>query len=261
MIEQKGHMSDGQDTTQNLQQGKTMITAQVVAELMRAGVTGDALVDALRRIEMASTVTRETHSVTGETGKETDETPTVTPGALRQRRWREAERRRKALANTTEPSPPPSSETLRETGDIEIIPDLKPFEVGKESVNARATPSPNRFPELWGVYPRRAGTNSRKKAEQIYTRNVAKGVPEQEMIDGARRYAVFCDTEGKTGTQFVMQTTTWLNREEWHNDFTPSRKTGLNAHFDDLRAGLERNRDPDDGAGRLEPPDETGLPF
>lgn len=128
-------------------------------------------------------------------------------------------------------------------------------------MNARATPSPNRFPELWGVYPRRAGTNSRKKAEQIYTRNVAKGVPEQEMIDGARRYAVFCDTEGKTGTQFVMQTTTWLNREEWHNDFTPSRKTGLNAHFDDLRAGLERNRDPDDGAGRLEPPDETGLPF
>ena len=238
-----------------------MITAQVVAELMRAGVTGDALVDALRRIETASAVTRETQNVTGETGNETGETPTVTAGALRQRRWREAERRRKALANTTEPSPPPSSETLRETGHIEITPDLKLLEVGKESVIARATPSPNRFPELWGVYPRRAGTNSRKKAEQIYTRNVAKGVPEQEMIDGARRYAVFCDTEGKTGTQYVMQPTTWLNREEWHNDFTPSRKTGLNAHFDDLRAGLERNRAPDDGAGGLEPPDETGLPF
>lgn len=156
---------------------------------------------------------------------------------------------------------PAENSTEQKGGDIEIIPISKPLEEGKEFMNARATPAPSRWPEFKNAFPKRAGDYDWKKAEAKFSKHAAKGVPEETMIDGARRYAAFCDAEGKTGTQYVRQPTTWLNNEGWKNDYTPSRKTGINTHFDDIRAGLERYRDPDDGTEGVEPLDETGLPF
>lgn len=237
-----------------------MITAQVVAELMRAGLTGDALVDALRRIETAAPVTPETRLETGETPLETGETPKVTAAALRQRRWRERQKLQKPPVNTKKPSQPPSPVTSPETGDIEILPVLNLIEEGKESGIARATP-PSMWPEFKKAFPKRAGDYDWKKAEVKFNRHVSQGVPPEAMIEGARSYAAWCDAEGKTGTQYVRQPTTWLNNEGWKNDYTPSRKTGFNATFDNLREQVERYSGPDDGAEGFEPPDQARFPI
>lgn len=167
-------------------------------------------------------------------------------------------RKKEAPASKAEPSPPENS-TERKVGDIEITPDLKLIEGGKESGIARATPS--LWPEFKKAFPKRAGDYDWKKAEVKFNRHVAQGVPPEAMIEGARSYAAWCDAEGKTGTQYVRQPTTWLNNEGWKNDYTPSRKTGFNATFDNLREQVERYSDPDDGSGGLEPPDQARFPI
>lgn len=244
-----------------------MITAQVVAELIRAGVTGDALVDALRRIEQTSPVST---ALRPETPFVDGETPSVTAAALRQRRWRERKASQKPPVNnggqSTVTSPAPSLET----GGYIDKPSLSTNSEGKKEVVARppsTTVSPTSGAYRWdafkSTYPKRAGDYDWKKARAKYEKLVASGISEQTLIDGARRYALFCTAEGKTGTQFVRQPPTWLNNEGWKNDYTPSPPpaNGFNNAFASLERRFAGDGGPDDGAGRMDPADNSDFPL
>jgi hypothetical protein len=72
-----------------------------------------------------------------------------------------------------------------------------------------------RFAEFWNEYPRRLGTNDRKPAAIAYRRAVSAGADPDEILRGLRGYAAMMRKDGKEGTGFVRQATTFLNQETW----------------------------------------------
>lgn len=61
------------------------------------------------------------------------------------------------------------------------------------------------FEACWSIYPKRSGGNPRQVALKAYLARRRTGVPHEELLSGARRYAAYCDASEKTGTEFVMQ--------------------------------------------------------
>jgi len=87
----------------------------------------------------------------------------------------------------------------------------------------------NDFIMLWDIYPKRSGSNPKRKAFQAWrARALESTVPGwldavNDMDSGALRYAAYCDATSKTGTEFVLQTATFLGPdkhylEDWHVD-------------------------------------------
>lgn len=84
---------------------------------------------------------------------------------------------------------------------------------------SRAKPKAERFEEFWEVYPHRGGQKRGKKpAGQSYERAVAKGIPEQLLIDAAKRSAM--DKTVIDG--FARDPATWLNQEGWADEIQPT---------------------------------------
>lgn len=75
------------------------------------------------------------------------------------------------------------------------------------------------FDAFWDAYPKRSGDRKRAQAEKKFADKVRSGVPPGSMIEGAKRYAAYCDGTGKTGTELVQQATTWLNGRAWEEEF------------------------------------------
>lgn len=90
--------------------------------------------------------------------------------------------------------------------------------VGKRPKAKRATyPEHPHFQEFWDEYPRRLGTNDRKPAAAAYTRAVNGGADPDEILRGLRGYAALMRKDGKEGTGYVRQATTFLNQETWRS--------------------------------------------
>lgn len=81
-----------------------------------------------------------------------------------------------------------------------------------------------KFDEFWSIYPMRAGANSRKLALKKFTQIVQQGVSPNDIIDGIRRYAAWCEVTGKIGTEWVKTAVPWFNAEMWKDPWTlPAR--------------------------------------
>ena len=63
-------------------------------------------------------------------------------------------------------------------------------------------------------YPKRGGSQPWKKAVKAANARIKEGAQFSDMIEGARRYAEYCDKDGATGTKYVMQAATFLGPEE-----------------------------------------------
>jgi hypothetical protein len=214
-----------------------MLTAADIARLAALGVTAEALSVMVEVMERNASVTPMSR----------DDERRV-QSRERQRRHRE-KNKNKELSGETAVETPAETErdssvtkrdtvTLQKTDHIESVSSLPLLNIGLEEGrkgNARAS----RFPEFWAAYPKRSGTNSRKEAEAKFNRIVARGVDPNILIAGAARYAAYCDAEGKTQTQFVQQTTTWLNAEGWNDDLHPSRPS--TAHQKPARGSIRDN--------------------
>eukprot|EP01037_Dinobryon_pediforme_P020154 gene20154-20704_t len=99
----------------------------------------------------------------------------------------------------------------------------------------RSTGQPgSRFPEFWAAYPKRSGNNSRKDAAARFDRIVKSGADPGMIIDGARRYAIWCDATGKTRTEFIQQAPTWLNANGWENDYAVTPAEAKQSEIQDL---------------------------
>lgn len=101
------------------------------------------------------------------------------------------------------------------------------------SISASATPAqaeePEWFSEFKAVYPPRAGDQGWRKAMKAGQARIGEGHLPAELTDGARRYAEFCRSTQKIGTEFVKQAATFLGPDKsflqpWHQ---PSTKADI----------------------------------
>lgn len=76
-----------------------------------------------------------------------------------------------------------------------------------------ATASLDGFEILWKTYPKRAGNNPKRKAESAYKARLLEKHTPVAMLDGASRYAKFVRSTGKEGTEYVLQTATFLSKD------------------------------------------------
>ena len=86
--------------------------------------------------------------------------------------------------------------------------------VGKPTL-ARSPLSPSRFNEFWSAYPHRGGAKKgRKPSEAKYATVIKSGADEQDIIDGAKRFAL--DRQAIAG--FAPDPVTWLNQAKWTDE-------------------------------------------
>lgn len=79
---------------------------------------------------------------------------------------------------------------------------------------------PPAFEEVWGAYPKRHGGNSKQAAWKAWNARLKQGVTADVMLAGVKRYAAFLVADGKIGTAFVKQASTFFGPdrhfdEEW----------------------------------------------
>lgn len=72
---------------------------------------------------------------------------------------------------------------------------------------------PADFESCWQQYPKRPNHNKREAFRKWQARRRA-GVEAAVLLDGVSRYRRHCDSEGKTGTQFVMHAAKFFGRDE-----------------------------------------------
>jgi len=103
----------------------------------------------------------------------------------------------------------------------------------KRIVKPRKVEYSDEFIEAWGLYPKRAGSNPKRKAFIAFERRITDGLAKHEEIyfelfQGIRKYANYCNATGNTGTEFVMQAATFFGPDKhYENDWTiPKPTTG-----------------------------------
>lgn len=86
-------------------------------------------------------------------------------------------------------------------------------------------PDPD-FDHAWTLYPKRAGGNPKRDALRCWHARRAEGVSAEALLAGVKRYAQFCEAEGKVGTIYVLQAVTFFGiSRRFEEDWTPSRRT------------------------------------
>jgi hypothetical protein len=200
-----------------------MISLSAVArELSRAGLSGEALVDALARIESESMRTADIRS----------------SGAIRQARYRA---KKGASLVTLRDADDVTGDAKRNGSDgCDVTGDATP----RAPVNGSSTTSENTrviskkenppkggqkkgasredFERFKAVYPRRKGSNPTEPAWQKFDAAVRSGEDPEAIIAAAQRYGAEEASLGHAGTPFVKQMQVWLNQKCWRDYPEPS---------------------------------------
>ena len=66
---------------------------------------------------------------------------------------------------------------------------------------------------LWDMYPKRSGSNPKRKAWQQFLKRRSERIMHSEMQAGIQRYKNFCGANGTIGSCYVMQMATFLGAE------------------------------------------------
>lgn len=148
---------------------------------------------------------------------------------------------------------------------LEAIEDVLPGEVDATqailTAQAAAPAKPVReeypadFEATWAVYPARFGGNPKKESFKHWNARRREGVTAEDLHAGTERYAAYCASAGKVGTEFVLQGATFFGTskryaEQWPvarlnatvpNGRTPDPKFHPNASdYSSSRAAMER---------------------
>ena len=84
---------------------------------------------------------------------------------------------------------------------------------------------PEQFEVLWGMYPKRAGGNSKVKASNAFKARLMEGMKAADMEKGLLAYKRFCEATDRIGTEYVMQASRFFGPSmEWQTDWTPPEK-------------------------------------
>jgi len=125
-------------------------------------------------------------------------------------------------ADVTEVSQPGHAEvTEPENRDTEkeISPKPPAGAVTRKRGSPPASDLDREFDEFKAVFPRRLGDAKAAKGRERFGKLRAAGVDLDRLLEGAKRYAAFCDATAKTRTEFVQQIPTWLNGRGWELDW------------------------------------------
>ncbi len=130
-------------------------------------------------------------------------------------REREA-RRKEALANRarTVHEPPPNHKPITTNQEPEESKALVPSDdaTGDYSVE---------FEQFWKAYPKRDGGNSKRSAFKAWKARLRAGVKPDDLILSASRYAEQMTAQGRIGTSFVKQASTFLGPDDhWQEVMT-----------------------------------------
>jgi hypothetical protein len=80
---------------------------------------------------------------------------------------------------------------------------------------------PPEFDVLWAMYPRRNGSNPKKKAFGAYRSRLREGHSPTDISAGLERYVRWCEDTEKTDTEYVMQASRFFGPgEEFLNPWT-----------------------------------------
>ena len=71
-------------------------------------------------------------------------------------------------------------------------------------------PEPLDFELFRSIYPKRLGSQEWRRAAHAANARIREGYTFEDMIEGAKRYALFCEATDKTGSLFVKQASTFL---------------------------------------------------
>ncbi|NYH24675.1 hypothetical protein [Paraburkholderia bryophila] len=132
---------------------------------------------------------------------------------------------------------------------------------GKQSAVTKAQPVDADFEAAWGIYPKRAGGNSKTEALKAWTARVKQGKKPDDMIAGVMRYAKFCAAKGNIGTEYVKQASTFFGpslhfEEAW--DIPVATERPQSGGF---MTTQERNRAISDANMRAFLEDDGATPF
>ncbi|HKS76809.1 MAG TPA: replication protein [Terriglobales bacterium] len=75
----------------------------------------------------------------------------------------------------------------------------------------RAQKNPE-FEEVWRLYPKRDGGNSKADALKAWNARVKAGVAPSEMLAGLKRYIAYLERKGDIGTPYVKQAVTFFGK-------------------------------------------------
>lgn len=77
---------------------------------------------------------------------------------------------------------------------------------------------PDEFEQVWAIYPKRAGGNSKADACKAWSARVNSGSTTQELLDGTQRYADFVKATGKLNTEYVKQAATFFGPSKHYEE-------------------------------------------
>lgn len=138
--------------------------------------------------------------------------------------------------------------------DSAVTRDVTPVTHTETETETETTTLSDDFGDFWSTYPKRSGSNPKKKALTRWRSNVKKGVTSVAMISGAHRYARFMEATGKVGTEYVQQAVTFLGQNEgWKESWIITESDTVKREEPD--PGVEFNKR---WAARQEEPDPEG---
>ncbi|ENC6709550.1 hypothetical protein ABKY54_004156 [Vibrio harveyi] len=76
----------------------------------------------------------------------------------------------------------------------------------------------NEFEFLWKERPRREGADPKWSAYKKCKARIKQGATWRELVEGLRRYALYCKIKGKLNTEFVMRMTTFFGNDEYYKN-------------------------------------------
>lgn len=91
---------------------------------------------------------------------------------------------------------------------------VPPSDTDTNTNSKKAAPLETELASIKAEYPKRAGDNQWQKARKCLNARLAEGHSLEDILAGVRRYANFCKHTGKVGTEFVMQASRFLGKDE-----------------------------------------------
>lgn len=135
-------------------------------------------------------------------------------------------------ATTATPQQPPTPTAFDLLGD--------PILAGLSEQKKRIATDifPPEFEQMWAIYPKRAGDNPKSSAYEQWKKritNAVKGDNAEVMFDGVQRYAKYCHSTDRIGTEYVLQAKTFFgpNRryaDEWAAPEKKSKTGVIDTH-------------------------------
>jgi hypothetical protein len=98
-----------------------------------------------------------------------------------------------------------------------------------EISGSEANRAADAFDAFWRIYPSRSPhENPKKPAALKFEAAVKRGIDPEVIIAGAKRYAAYAGREIKD-CRYVKTAVTWLNQEQWNEQYGPPKPAPLRA--------------------------------